>query len=125
MVHVERYSDVIRQVLDLKETGLEGLEYIRMQIQKGKFEDTIGLFSDVVHAFASIEQSLQTLPDEKVKAMLQENNAKLTSSFDLVASAYESGDRINAFETIQFSLLPAYKRWAKKLDYTLQPFILV
>lgn len=115
---------MIKKVLELKDTGLEGLEHVKRQISEGKFDETIPLFADLVQAFATIEQSLANLPDKTISTEMNKAAENVRAGLDHVATAFENRDRDKVFAVLQFSLVPKYKQWMEKLDKTLQPYIL-
>lgn len=121
---MEKHLDVMRRTVELAATCLEGIEHIRIRVNKGYFEDTIQLLQDFVHAVYQMEKSIQPIVNELPPNQLEEFTTLLRDAIDLVVSAYEKGEGGKALEIIQFNLLPSYKKWQSELERCLNPFIL-
>ena len=52
--------DLAKTILELSETGLEGLEYVKEQNGQDNFEPAMSVFTDVIHSFSEIENVLNT-----------------------------------------------------------------
>lgn len=85
--------DVAERVLELSRTGLEGLEYVRDQIGLGKYEQSIAVFTDVIHAFTEIEDVLNTYQGEQDSDLLSATSS-LRDGFDWMVKAYEERGRL-------------------------------
>jgi hypothetical protein len=57
--------DLAKRLLELAETGLAGLEYGKEQNGQGNFEQTMSVFTDVIHSFSEIENVLNTNQPEE------------------------------------------------------------
>lgn len=120
---MEKHLDVMRRTVELAATCLEGIEHIRIRVNKGYIEDTIQLLQDFVHAVYQMEKSIQPIVNEILPNQLEEYTILLRDAIDFVVSAYEKGEGGKALEIIQFNLLPSYKKWQSELERCLNPFI--
>ena len=57
--------DLAKRLLELAETGLEGLEYVKEQNGLGNFEQAMSVLTDVIHSFSEIENVLNTNQPEE------------------------------------------------------------
>lgn len=112
--------DVAERVLELSRTGLEGLEYVRDQIGLGKYEQSMSVFSDVVHAFSEIEGVLSTYQGEQDADLLSATSS-LRDGCDWMVKAYEERGRLQ--EILHLTLLVRYKAWQKELEASLSRYI--
>jgi hypothetical protein len=120
---MEKYLDVMKRIVELAETCLEGMEHIKLQLNEGRFEDSIRLMTDVVDAYHSMEKSLQDFLSQLPPNRIEELSNTLRSAFEYMVSAYEEGKGAMALEIIQFNLLPSYKRWKGELERILNPYL--
>jgi hypothetical protein len=121
--YIEKYLDVMKRMVELSETCLEGMEHIKLQLNEGRFEDSIRLMTDVVEAYHRMEKSLQDFLSQLSPNRIEELSNPLRRAFEYVVSAYEEGEGAKALEIIQFNLLPSYKKWKGELERSLNPYL--
>lgn len=120
---MEKQLDIMRQTSELLITGYEGLTHIQQLLKEGKFKDTIPLFSDVVHAFSVIENSVDNLPVEMLSDDSKSLTTKVRDALDLVVGSYELEQSGKVQEMLQFTLIPRYRRWMEELDRIFNPYL--
>ncbi len=114
--------DLAKRLLELAETGLEGLEHVRDQIGLGNYEQSMSVFTDVVHAFSEIEGVLRsTYPPEQGSDDLLSATDSLRDGFDWMVKAYEEKGRLQ--EIMQLTLMARYKAWLKEVEQNLSQYI--
>ena len=114
--------DLANRLLELAETGLEGLEHVRDQIGLGNYEQSMSVFTDVVHAFSEIEGVLRsTYQSEQGSDDLLSVTDSLKDGFDWMVKAYEERGRLQ--EIMQLTLIPRYKSWQEELEKSLSRYI--
>jgi uncharacterized protein YjgD (DUF1641 family) len=103
--------DLAKRLLELAETGLEGLKYVKEQNGMGNFEQAMSVFTDVIHSFSEMENVLNTNQPEEGSDELASANESLRDGFNWMVKAYESQEQGGTFEIMQLTLLPRYKSW--------------
>lgn len=121
---MEKYMDVMKRTVELSESCLEALEYIRVRMNEGVFEETVRLMDDFVNGFYQIEKSIQVFISELPTNQLEATTNQLRSAMERVITAYEQGDIGKAVETMQFNLLPSCKKWKLEIETSLRPYVL-
>jgi hypothetical protein len=120
---MDRYIDVLNRTLQLLDTGLEGLEYIKEQMQAGDYESTMVLMQDILVAYSVIERSLspvlKKLPPNEIEALA----GNLRDAFEQMVSIYEKQAWENAETMLLHILLPYYQAWKAELEKQIQPYI--
>jgi hypothetical protein len=79
-------QELARQITELAETALEGLEHVQRQNMEGKFEQTMPLFTDVIEAFTEIEKILA------LNGLLDNPEDALASSTQSLKDGFDLGD---------------------------------
>ncbi|RYG71675.1 hypothetical protein EU245_13265 [Lentibacillus lipolyticus] len=120
---MEKYIDVMKETTVLLETVQEGLAHIQALLKQGKGEASITLFSNVVQAFSSMEQSVFQLPEELQPEEIMTRTEKVRHALDTTVEAYEAKEYVRVLEVMQFTLLPAFNRWNEALDQTFRPYV--
>lgn len=115
--------DLAKKSLELADTGLEGLEYVKEQNEQGNFEQAMPVFADVIHAFSEIEDVLNTNQPEKGHGELASATELLRDGFNWMVKAYESQEQSGTLEIIQMTLIPRYKSWQEELEKSLNRYI--
>jgi hypothetical protein len=113
---------VIKHILELSDTGLEGLEHIKTRIHEGYFTESFPLLHDVISSFAAIEQQLTQWQPALSSVQFKESAEKLRNAFSNMVSACEQGKQGKAKEIMQFALLPYYRKWRSALNQDLASY---
>lgn len=119
---MEEKIDVMRKILELSETTLEGLKYVLRRIQEGHFEGTAGLFTDIVSSFYEMEKALLPYLAEFKETELERKRDELVQGMKLMLAAYEGDREIRPQEILKFSLLPRYRAWHEELRKAFKPY---
>jgi RNA binding exosome subunit len=119
---MEKQIDSLKRTIELTETCLEGIEHIKKRLNEGHFENAINLFSDIVEAYYLMERLIQSLAIQLPTNQLEERTISLRKAFEHSASAFEKNDWKKSQEIIQFTLLPAYKKWKSELGQALSVY---
>ncbi len=122
---MEKYLDVMRRTVELSETGLEGLEHMKQQIEEGYFEQSLPLFTDVISAYLEIEKSLSLFSDELSPNQLAATGQQLSASIETVVAAFEKGGgRESIYDLLNSRVIPQYRVWQEELQRCLQPYFI-
>ncbi|OEH92205.1 hypothetical protein [Bacillus solimangrovi] len=117
---MEKNIKVMNKITELLETCEIGLKHIQHQYQQMRYEESMMLFHDVIHAFATIENSYNNL---NVKEEIKSSN-ELRKAFDLIVNFYEENDYAQLQQVMQFTLLPSFKRWRAELEDNLTQLLM-
>ncbi len=109
-------QDLMRRIIELLETCLEGLEYAKTKMNEGDFENGIIMLHNMVDGYYQAELFLQPLMKDFPANQIERLDKALRNSFELVASAYEHGDSARAMELMQFGVVPNFKKWQAELN---------
>jgi len=115
--------DLAKRLLELAETGLEGLEYVKEQNGQGNFEQAMSVFADIIHSFSEIENVLNTNQPEEGYAGLASATESLRDGFNWMVKAYESQEQGGTLGIMQLTLIPRYKSWQEELEKSLSRYI--
>lgn len=111
--------DVFKTTLHLSETTLEGVEHIYQRTMLGYFEDTAELFTDVADSFHEIRRAMVTHFPDYEESEVQKVTAEVVEGMQMLLLAYEGDREIRPMVVLQFSLLPAFRRWQTALHESL------
>lgn len=109
-------EEVVRGILTLLETILEGLEHIKVRLMEGHLADTMYLFEDVTRAFASINNSLEPIIQQFEPNQIVPLFDQLSKMIGEMAENYKQDQIEKAKSDMQFLLLPDFKRWKSELE---------
>ncbi|KMJ56044.1 hypothetical protein AB685_24070 [Bacillus sp. LL01] len=107
---MQKYRDIMVQVIDLTSTMIEGTTHMQVLLKEGKFEQSIILFEDVMKAYAAVERSVAPVLVELEQEDVQGQLVKVRESLELVVSAFEKKEFAHSKELLQFGLIPALKK---------------
>jgi hypothetical protein len=119
---MEKYIDTMRQVSDLSQTALEGLEYVKKMLNEGNIESALSVSRDFTYAFYQMEKSCDLMMAEN-HVEVRNQTIALRESINLLVSSFELAHYSKAKEVIQFNLLPSYKKWQNRLQEYFRPYI--
>jgi hypothetical protein len=120
---MEKYTEVMKQAIELIETMQEGIGHIRTQLNKGQYEQSVILFEDVMIAYATVERSLTPVLEGWGNEDVTPEMLKLRQSLEFIVSAYEQREYGKVIEIMQFSLIPQVKTWKEELEKAFHPYI--
>ena len=119
----QQYNEIMRLSTDLAERCREGLKQIKAKLNEGGLEDTMAYFNHIANSFYNILESIQPVLGELSPNELESRSKSLHEAFGAAVKAYEAKDRDRALEVMQFTLIPAYKKWQEELDRCFRPHI--
>lgn len=117
---MEKHLNVMKKTVELAESCVETLEYIKSKLNQGSFEETVPLMNDLVIGFYQIEVSMQRYFDQLSVKRIEEKSNQLRSAMEHTVTAYEQRLSGKALEVIQFNLLPSCKRWKEEIEKALE-----
>jgi hypothetical protein len=120
---MEKYIDTMRQVSDLSQTALEGLEYVKQMLNEGKIETALSVSQDFTLAFYQMEKSCDLMKAENHAEDLRNQTIALRESINLLVSSFEVANYSKVKEVIQFNLLPSYRKWQNLLQESFRHYI--
>lgn len=94
---MEKYMDIIRRVLELADTCLEGLEHAEICLREGRFEDCIIMLHDAVHGYYQMEKALVPVLVNLSDTEMAARSEVLRNVLDLMASLQERGEMASSF----------------------------
>lgn len=118
-----QYHDIMKRTVELAETGLEGLEQIRVDLKEGKYGQAMTLLQDTLDAFRSMEEVIKPILPSLLPNQLDQLTHQLTKAYQLIALTYEQRAYTEVQEIMQNNLLPSYKKWHAELDRSFLPYI--
>lgn len=121
---MEKYLDIIRRVLELSDTVLEGLRYVQARLDKGDFIQTFEMLNDVVSGINSMVGALQPMMEDELADSLVPLTDELNRALDTLVTAYEQNQGLEAMSILRINLTPAYLEWQAELNRQLHPLIL-
>ena len=121
---MEKYLDVVRRVLELSDTVLEGLRFVQARLDKGDFPGSFEMLHDVVSGINSMMGALQPLLEEELAETLVPLTDELNQAMDALVTAYERKQSLDAMQIMRINLVPAYLAWQAELNRQLQPLVL-
>lgn len=121
---MEKHLVVMKQSRGLQDTAYEGLQHMQLLFKEGEFEETISLFTNIIQATLSIEESLTTLPKEVLSEDIADGTEKIKRGMDIIVELYENKDYGKILEVLQLTLIPSYKRWNEATEIAFQRYLL-
>lgn len=120
---MEKYTDIIRKTLDLADTCLQGLEHVITCNNEGRFEDGLIMLHDSVQCYYQMEKALVPVLTKLPANGMGPLSEALCNALDTVISIQERGGRAKVLELMQFSVVPAYRKWHAELNRCLRSHV--
>ncbi len=121
---MEKYIVVMRETSGLMETVQEALAHTQTLLKQGKGEASITLFSDIVQAFSSMEQSVLQLPEIFVNDDVASLTEDVRNALNKAVESYEAKAYTHVQEVLQSALLPAFNKWSEVLEKNFRPYVI-
>ncbi|TFD95800.1 hypothetical protein [Jeotgalibacillus sp. R-1-5s-1] len=121
---MEKYSDVIKQAVNLSDTILEAILHTRKLIDECKNEQAIFMFEESMKGYAQLNTSIKPI------ALEIENNDLCTVLDNITDSAYNVveffgfKDFQKVIEILQFSLIPQFSQFQRIMTSSFEPLLL-
>ncbi|MEJ6950188.1 hypothetical protein [Natronospora cellulosivora (SeqCode)] len=101
-----------KKLLKLAGTMLEAVEHLKKRLAEGKVENNLYLFTDMMEAFALIEEIIYKKENMSIENMTED----LKKSFAVIISFYEEENYNEIRSYFNFVFLPAFQTWYQKLN---------
>ncbi|ADH98555.1 hypothetical protein Bsel_1036 [[Bacillus] selenitireducens MLS10] len=121
---MDKYTDVMKQSLNVLETMTEGLIHIQKQLGEGKAPDAIQLMDDMMVGFMSVKQSLEPVFEElEGTDIATQQLEKVSETLERVVTAFEGEAYGTVSEVLQFTLVPEVKKLHSALEELFKPYL--
>ncbi|SES27210.1 hypothetical protein SAMN04487944_1319 [Gracilibacillus ureilyticus] len=124
VINMEKQIDIIKNVLTLSETVMEGLLHIQSALNERQLEETMFLFEDIIQAFATIEGAINNLDSTYKSEEIIDKTTKVQQGLEVAVQQYEVKHRGKLQEVLQFNLLPSVKKWRQELENGFQKYVI-
>ncbi len=108
---MDKRMDIYKSVLNLADTTLEGIEHVYQRTMDGRFDDTAEIFTDVADSFHEIKIALISYLPDYEKSDIDQSADEVVEGMKLLLLSYEGDQDVRPMVVLQFSLLPAFRRW--------------
>lgn len=120
MFEIEKQIGVMQQALQLTETMLEGLNYIKQCNTNGMYSYSHGLLDDTIVAFGSIQRAFSVITDVE-----EENNLNmLTEQIEQALATTLVKVTQGTDGELDKEVLPLIMQWKKEMERVFHPYIL-
>ncbi|WP_184310954.1 hypothetical protein [Anaerosolibacter carboniphilus] len=120
---MEKYTEVMRNAVDLSDTIHEALQYINEQLEIGNHSEVLGLLKDTSDAVIAIENSIIPI----LKQFSTEIILKGIDEFKVVLEQMEilyQGNNLTALkEVLSIKGIPLYIQWRSEMYKAFYPYI--
>lgn len=114
--------DVARRILELADSAKEGLDYAISRSREGDYASAIHVLTDVVAAFAQIEEALPIV-ELAEDGPVREAGVSLQEGFRHFLERSEAPDHAMLVNVMDLTLLPRYEEWHRMLIEALRPHL--
>ncbi len=121
---MEKYLEVINRIMRLTETILEGIGYVKAQINETNYHEAMVVLDDISKGIESIHNSIEPimerLPDNNIEILTDMLNQQL----EQVDKGMENGKELEVLQKIDTKLIPAFNAWKIEVHRLLKPYTL-
>ncbi|MGP4040721.1 hypothetical protein ACTWP4_12630 [Gracilibacillus sp. D59] len=121
---MENQIVVMKNIVELSETMVEGLQHLQSEVENGNLDETMYLFEDFIQAFASIENAMNSMDDELKGDITEVKMDNVKENIEHVVQGYEKNDQNLLLENMQHHLEPTLLEWKKQMEKQFHPYIL-
>ena len=122
---MERYLQIMKNILELSDTFNQGVQHIEAQLARYEGEATIPLLHDVITAFSSIETSLNLFVSKLPGNHIETYMNQIRASLGQIVAHYEHKEYDGALHDIRLQLWPLLVHWRGQLERAFNPLILI
>jgi len=119
----QQNAEIMKAALELAQSCLDGLDKIKAKLNEGQLEDTMAYFNHIANSFYNILEAIQPVLEELPSNNLESLSRSLHQALGTAVPAYEEKDLARVLEIMQFTLLPAYRKWYEELDRCFRPIV--
>ena len=116
--------EVIRRILELKDTVYDGIAHADLMLAGNKFESAYAMIKDVMEGLTGINASLETVMSEIPDNRIEEYMNKLGDSFEAIVEKYPMKQTGLALAIMRESLIPRYTAWSEEMNRCLRGYTL-
>lgn len=121
---MEQQLEVMRRILELSETCIEGLEHIRTRLYEGYMQEILYLVEDVLYAFCQIDFTLKVLKLLPEIEEITDVTVEVENALSDLLYEYEQQDINAVIVRLNHELLPTFRLWNQKMYLFFNPHIL-
>lgn len=119
---MEQQIEMMRRILELSGTCIEGLDYLHTRLHKGYLEDSYYLIEDIVHGFCQIRLSMKVLNMETEEITDTTQRAEGVLSDFIYACEHQGINEV--ILRLSHELSPAFSMWNQELNLNFNHHIL-
>lgn len=119
---MNKYIEVIYNMLPLLDTMEEGIEHLGKQLSELRHEEAFGMIQDIMFGIASVENSLVPIVEEIGDKGIEKTSLELSRKLARVVSGYRDGNSIETERRVKEELKPAFKEWKTAIESSLKVF---
>lgn len=120
---MERYTEAMKQSIELSETILEGFMHIHRLIDEGQFEQATMLFGDALSGIASIQSAVKPVLESLENIETDDVIISVVKAAGTVVNLFEEKNYMKVQEVLQFTLVPQFNRLNEELRKLFTPFL--
>lgn len=124
MIIIEKYIEVIQNLLPLLDTMEEGILHSKKQILELRYEEASNLLEDVLVGVKSINNAIQPMMGESLEGEIVAIGEVLEEELITVIHNYKKGKKIDLERQVENIILPTFKDWKNELRSALRPYII-
>jgi len=117
---MNNYKDVAQGIVELSQTGLDALNYLKLKVDEKSNNIPGFLLDDVVEAVNSINLAIVPMMIDLPKNKIESTREKLESDLTISVKAMEDEDDQLFVDNLQTNLIKSYTNWKKEIDKSLK-----
>jgi len=121
---MERYYEMMRNMIALTDTGIEALEYLADKLYENSEDAPFYLYIDFSDAFLQLCQSYNILDMKLPQNRIKEREDMVCKGLIAFENANRVGDMISMDKLLKVYLIPAMKVYRAELAACINPYIL-
>lgn len=119
---MDKYIEVVQNVLSLLDTIEEGIQHLKKQIFELRYEEGILMLEDIVDGKISIENAMEpmmeNLRENKIKSLLKIFNEDINSILNL----YENDNKSELEDIISNKFISDFLNWKTEVSDVLKVY---
>ncbi|AKL93778.1 hypothetical protein CACET_c02620 [Clostridium aceticum] len=120
---MDKYIEVMKQILPLLETIEEGFSHIQNQLTELRYEEALAMLQDVIEGIASIDGAMKPIYEELMENNISNLSLLLKESISKAIHKYKRGKEINLEIQVQNEIIPVFTDWKREIEKTLKPYV--
>lgn len=119
---MDKYIEVIQNVLSLLDTIEEGIQHLKKQISELRYEEAFSMLEDTMIGVSSIENAMEpmmeNLRENKIKSLLKIFNEDINSILNL----YENDNKSELEDIISNKFISDFLNWKTEVSDVLKVY---